>query len=119
VLYPDDSNTGHQECYALTINGETKRKLGTFAGDGGDTYTVPYGATIRVAVSNYNPNEIVYDDVNCNVYRNGALAASGYRGTEYTFSLTGDVDIDFRWYIAGSLVTFDARSWWDCYITTI
>ena len=115
-LYGDDE-TGHMECYALYINGELKPKFGTFAEGSETSYAVPYGATIRVVVSNYNPSEVLYDDVDCDVYYNGVNVASGYRGTEYTFTLTGSVTIDFRWKIAGSLVTFDAKSWEDCYIT--
>ena len=110
------NETGHMECYALYINGELKPKFGTFAEGSITSYRVPYGATIRVVVSNYNPSELTYDDVNCDVYRNGVSVASGYRGTEYTFVLRNNVDIDFRWKIAGSIPTFDARSWEDCYI---
>lgn len=116
-LYGDDE-TGHQECYALYINGELKPKFGDFSDGSSTTYSVPYGSTIRVVVSNYNPTELTYDDVDCNVYWNGTLVSSGYRGTEYTFTLTCNVTIDFWWEIAGSLVTFDAQSWEDCYITT-
>lgn len=114
-----DNETGHQECYALYINGELKPKFGTFAQGSNVTYEVPYGATIRVVVSNYNPSELLYDDVNCDVYWNGVSVAKGYRGTEYTFNLPGNIDVDFRWKIAGSLATFDAQSWEDCYITTL
>lgn len=116
-LYGDDE-TGHMECYALYINGELKPKFGTFAEGSTATYYIPYGSTMRVVVSNYNPTELTYDDVDCDVYWNGSNVASGYRGTEYTFALTCNVTIDFRWKIAGSLVTFDMRSWEDCYITT-
>lgn len=116
-LYGSDE-TGHMECYALYIDGELKPKFGTFADGSSTTYYVPYGSTIRVVVSNYNPTEVTYDDCNCDVYWNGTNVASGYRGTEYTFALTSDVTIDFRWKIAGSVTTFDMRSWEDCYITT-
>lgn len=118
IIYTDDE-TGHKECYALYINGELKPKFGTFASGSSTTYALPYGTTIKVAVSNYNPSELLYDDINCDVYWNGTSVAKGYRGTEYTFTLTGNVDIDFRWKIAGSLATFDAQSWEDCYITTM
>lgn len=116
-LYGSDE-TGHKECYALYINGELKPKFGTFANGSETTYYIPYGSTIRVVVSNYNPTEFTYDDVDCDVYFNGANVASGYRGTEYTFSLTTHTTIDFRWKIAGSIVNFNMRSWEDCYITT-
>ena len=116
-LYGDDE-TGHKECYALYINGELKPKFGTFASGNVVTYSVPYGSTIRVVVSNYNPTELTYDDVDCDVYLNGANVASGYRGTEYTFTLKSNVTIDFQWEIAGSIITFNAKSWEDCYITT-
>lgn len=118
IIYTDDE-TGHKECYALYINGELKPKFGTFASGSSTTYALPYGTTIKVAVSNYNPTEIFYDDINCDVYWNGTSVSKGYRGTEYTFTLTGNVDIDFRWKIAGSQATFNAQSWEDCYITTM
>lgn len=121
VLYPDDKNTGHQECYALTIAGETKRKLGTFAADGGDVYTYPYGTRISVMVTDYHGANSVdstfYDHHDGTVYKNGVAQASG-RPVTWSFDLTSNVDIEFRWEIAGSLVTLDAQSWWDCYITT-
>ena len=116
-IYGDDE-TGHMECYALYINGELKPKFGTFANGSVATYQVPYGATIKVVVSNYNPTELTYDDVDCDVYWNGSSVSSGYRGTEYAFTLTSDIIIDFQWKIAGSLATLDAKSWEDCYITT-
>lgn len=116
-LYGDDE-TGHQECYNLYINGELKPKFGTFASGSSTTYTVPYGSTIRVVVSNYNGGEFLYDDKDCSVYLNGTRVANGYRGTEYTFTLTGNTTVDFWWEIAGSLATFNAQSWEDCYITT-
>ncbi len=117
-LYGSDE-TGHKECYALYINGELMPKFGTFAEGSSTTYYLPYGTTIKVAVSNYNPTELTYDDVNCDVYWNGTSVSKGYRGTEYTFALANHLDIDFRWKIAGSLATFDARSWEDCHITTM
>ena len=117
-LYNDDE-TGHMECYALYINGELMPKLGKFNEGNRPVYNVPYGSTVKVVVSNYNPTELTYDDVDCTVYWNGATVARGYRGTEYTFTLTNDVLIDFWWEIAGSLITFDAQSWEDCYITTL
>lgn len=116
-LYGDDE-TGHKECYALYIDGELKPKFGTFAESSPITYQMPYGTTVRVVVSNYNPTELTYDDVNCDVYWNGTSVSKGYRGTEYTFALASNVTVDFRWKIAGSLATFDMQSWEDCYITT-
>lgn len=117
-LYTDDE-TGHMECYNLYINGELMPKLGKFSEGNSPTYYVPYGTTVRVVVSNYNPTELTYDDCDCDIYWNGANVASGYRGTEYTFALNCNVLVDFQWKIAGSLVTLDAQSWEDCYITTI
>lgn len=117
VIFTDDE-TGHKECYALYINGELMPKFSTFAESSPITYQVPYGTTVKVVVSNYNPTELIYDDIDCDVYWNGENVASGYRGTEYTFALTCNVTIDFRWKIAGSQATFDAQSWEDCYITT-
>lgn len=116
-LYGDDE-TGHMECYALYINGELMPKLGKFSDGNRPTYQVPYGSTIKVVVSNYNPSELIYDDATCDIYWNGTSIKSGYRGTEYEFTLTSHLIIDFRWKIAGSLATFDAQSWEDCYITT-
>lgn len=121
VLYPDDSNTGHQECYALTIAGETKRKLGTFAADSGDVYSYPYGTTVTVMVTDYHGADSIestfYDHHDGTIYKNGAAQAVG-RPATWSFNLTSNVDIKFVWEIAGSLPTFDAQSWWDCYITT-
>lgn len=118
TIYTNDE-TGHMECYALYINGELMPKLGKFSDGNSPTYYVPYGTIVRVVVSNYNPTELTYDDVDCDVYWNGTSVASGYRGTEYTFSLERNVEIEFQWKIAGSLATFDARSWEDCYITEV
>lgn len=113
-----DNETGHMECYELYINGSLMPKFGTFASGSSTVYYLPYGTTIRVRVSNYNPSELIYDDATCDVYWNGISVSNGYRGTEYTFTLTGNVTIDFRWKIAGSVATFNAKSWEDCYITT-
>lgn len=116
-LYGDDE-TGHQECYALWIDGEEQPDFGTFASGSERTILKPYGSRIKVVVSNYNPNEISYDNCDCDVYWNGVKVASGYRGTSYEFTLTCDITVDFRWKLAGSLITFNAQSWEDCYITT-
>ena len=113
-----DNETGHQECYALWIDGQEQADFGTFASGSERTILRPYGSRVGVVVSNYNPSELTYDDCNCDVYWNGTNVASGYRGTNYTFTLTSDVTVEFQWKIAGSLVTFDARSWEDCYIVT-
>lgn len=115
----DDNNTGHQECYALSINGVQQRKLSTFANDDGDVYWYPYGTLVKVEVSNYNDSELWYDDVDCDVYWNGTSVSKGYRETEYEFSLGNHIDIDFQWEIAGSLLSLDMQSWWDCYIRTL
>ena len=115
-LYGDDE-TGHMECYALFINGQEMPDLGKFSENRVPVHTVAYGSTIRVVVSHYKANNIAYKTADCGVYMNGSQVASGSGGTEYTFTLTGNVTIDFRWKIAGSLVTFDAKSWEDCYIT--
>ena len=116
-LYGSDE-TGHMECYELYINGELKPKFGTFASGSRAVYQVPYGSTIRVVVSNYNATELLYDDVDCDIYWDGVSVSRGYRRAEYTFILKGPITIDFRWKVAGSLATFDAKSWEDCYITT-
>lgn len=116
-LYGQDE-TGHMECYALWIAGTEMPDLGKFSDNNVPVYSYPYGTRVGVVLSNYNPNELLYDDCNCDVYMNGVNVASGYRGTAYEFTLTSDVVIDFRWKVAGSLATFNARSWEDCYITT-
>lgn len=115
-LYGSDE-TGHMECYALYINGELKPKFGTFAQGSSTTYYVPYGSSIMVWVDDYVANEITYDSKDCIVYWNGSAVHQGHPAY-HTFTLTGDTTIDFRWKIAGSLVTFNAQSWEDCYITT-
>jgi hypothetical protein len=117
-LYGDDE-TGHMECYALWIAGTEMPDLGRFSDYNTPTYYRPYGTRVGVVVSNYNPSELIYDDCTCDVYMNGVNVASGYRGTAYEFTLTSDVVIEFRWKIAGSVATFDAKSWEDCYITTL
>ena len=118
VIYTDNE-TGHMECYALWIAGWEAPDLGKFSDNNSPIYYLPYGTKIGVVVSNYNPTELVYDDVDCDVYWNGVSVSRGYRGTNYTFDLTCDVLIDFQWKIAGSIPTRDARSWEDCYITTL
>lgn len=116
-LYGNDE-TGHQECYALWIDGVEQADFGTFAEGSERVIYKPYGSSVGVVVSNYNPTEITYDDCDCDIYWNDTNVASGYRGTNYTFKLTCNVTVDFRWKIAGSLATFDMRSWEDCYIYT-
>ena len=116
VYGPDE--TGHMECYALWIEGSEMPDLGKFSEGRVPVYYHPYGTRVGVVVTNYNPDETFYDDCNCDIYVNGVNVASGYRGTAYEFTLTGNVTVEFVWKIAGSLVTFDARSWEDCYITT-
>ena len=116
-LYGDDE-TGHMECYALYINGQEMPDLGMFSDNNAPVYTVAKNSTIRVVVSHYKANSIAYKDADCGVYMNGSQVASGTGGTEYTFTLTGDTTVEFQWKIAGSLVTLNAKSWEDCYITT-
>lgn len=114
----DNDETGHMECYALYINGELKPKFGTFNETSPITYVVPAGATIRVVCDDYRENDWSTKTGTCDVYWNGTSVANGYGGTEYTFTLTSNITVDFRWKISGSHVSFDARSWEDCYITT-
>ena len=115
-LYGNDE-TGHKESYELYINGELKPKFGTFANSSTITYSVPYGSTIKVAVNDYRANDFAYKNKDARVYYNGSQVAIG-QPAQYSFSLTGNTTVDFRWKIAGSLITFDAQSWEDCYITT-
>lgn len=117
-LYGDDE-TGHMECYALWIDGEEQADFGKFSDGSQRIIKRPYNARVGVVVSNYNPSEITYDDCDCTVYLNNNPVASGYRGTSWEFDLKSDVIVDFQWKIAGSLATFDAQSWEDCYITTL
>lgn len=117
LLYPDDKNTGHQECYDLWIDGQQMPDFGVFT-NAVTEYKLPYNAHIGVVVSSYNPSEITYDDATCSVYWNGEVVASGHGGTSYLFHLDRNITIDFRWKIAGSIATFNAQSWEDCHITT-
>ena len=117
ILFGDDE-TGHMECYELWINGQMMEKLGKFSENRVPVYSYPYGTRVGVVVRNYNASEITYDDCDCAVYFNGAEVARGYRGTAYEFTLTSDTTVEFQWKIAGSLPTFNAKSWEDCYITT-
>ena len=117
TLFGDDE-TGHQESYALYINGVEMPDFSTFASGSITAYSVPIGSSIRVVVSDYKDNDIFYADGTCDVYWNGVSQVSG-RTAEHTFTLDRDIDIDFRWKIAGSLMTADAESWEDCYIKTL
>lgn len=114
-----NGETGHKECYALYINGVEMPDLGTF-NEGGQLYSVPYGSRVGVIVKNYNPTDLTYDDVNCNIYWNDRMnpIKTGYKETSYEFTLTEDVIINFTWKIDGSIPTQDAKSWEDCYIST-
>ena len=116
LIYGNDE-TGHMECYALTINGEEKPKLGRFDSNTVYTYRVPYGSTITVYCSDYHAG-IQYNHKDCTIYYNDVAKASSEQ-TAWTFTLTENLDINFVWKVAGSLITFDAQSWWDCYITTM
>lgn len=119
-LYTDDE-TGHKECYALWIDGTEQADFGKFSEGVERVIPVQYGKRVGVIVSGYNPSELIYDDADTDVYWNGVSVAQGYgnRAAIYEFTLTGDVIIEFQWKIAGSLATFDAKSWEDCYITTL
>lgn len=115
-LYGNDE-TGHMECYYLNINGEEMPKFGKFSEGSSVTYHLPYGTAIYVWVDDYVGNEATYNSKDCNVYLNGVSVHMGHPAY-YVFNLAADTVIDFRWKIAGSLVTFDAQSWEDCHITT-
>ena len=120
VIFGNDE-TGHQECYELWISGlgnAPQPKFGKFSEGSVREYTLPYGTPLGVVVRCYNGNEIQYDDADCRVYVNDSIVSSGYRVATYDFTLTGNMTIDFRWKIDGTVVTFDAQSWEDCYITT-
>jgi uncharacterized repeat protein (TIGR02543 family) len=111
-----DDETGHQECYALKIGGVMMRKLGKFSEDSGDVYSYPYGTLIEVAVNDYNGG-LFYKDIDADIYYNGVSKACG-QPAYWSFNLACNVDIEFRWKIAGSVISFNAQSWEDCYITT-
>lgn len=119
TIYTDDE-TGHMECYALWIDGWEAPDLGKFNENRVETYYYPYGTRVGVVVSGYNPSEITYDDADTDIYWNGVSVAQGYGDSPatYEFDLTSDVTIEFQWKIAGSIPTFNAKSWEDCYITT-
>lgn len=119
IIYTDDE-TGHQECYALWIEGNKMPALGKFNEGRVETYIHPYGTRVGVVVSGYNPTELTYDDADTDIYWNGVSVAQGYgdRAAMYEFTLTSDITVDFQWKVAGSLATLDAKSWEDCYITT-
>lgn len=112
----DNDNTGPKECYELYINGELQRKLSSFADDDGEVYYLPYGTEIKVMVT-YKDGGTGYTSHNGRIYWNGERIVSA--STAYhTWNLTTNTDIKFEWVIAGSWVTLNAQSWWDCYITT-
>lgn len=118
--------TGHSECYALYINGVEMKDFSGFNKDTTsyqDVCSVPYGSQIVVNVKDYNGDglgKIAYDEAYCGIYMDG-VSQQGEGAKQdlwYGFTLTSDVEIDFRWKIAGLLTTLNARSWEDCYITT-
>lgn len=114
----DNSNTGPMDCYALRIGGTDKEiepKLGAFTNDA-VTYEVEYGTQIEVLVT-YKDGGTGYKSHNGRIYWNGEKIVDASTAC-YTWNVTADTDIRFDWVIAGSLVTLNARSWWDCYITT-
>lgn len=117
-LYGDD-NEGHPDCYALYIEGDDgfKPKFDSFESPP-ISYAVQYGKAIGVGVNDYIGDELLYDNANCGIYLNGKMVCTGYRHAEFSFYLTSHTTIDFRWKISGSLLTANAQSWYDCYITT-
>ena len=127
--------TGHNECYSLYINGVEITDLDALGFNTSTTsfqeiYSVPYNSYIVVNVRDYHgewPYEGLYTDARCDVYFDGVQQSpadgSSYQDFWYGFSLKSDVEIDFRWKIAGSLLgAFNggekAKSFEDCYITT-
>lgn len=133
--------SGHSECYALYINGI---EMPDFAGFNTsqtsyeDIYSVPYGADLVINVKNYIGDSSIgipgtdinlsslYQNANCHVYVNGT-DVSGWEGSRqdlrYAISATCDMEIDFRWFIEGTLAGAfyggtKAKSWENCYITT-
>lgn len=124
-LYGNDE-TGHQECYALWIAGTEQGDFGKFSEGIERKISVAYGTSVGVVAGRFMLNDVLYNDVTTNVYLNGVSVAQGQYDYDpwgihpalYNFTLLGDVTIEFQWKIAGSLVTFDAQSWEDCYITT-
>ena len=123
-LYPNEGNTGHQECYELWIGGRNDNpqpKFGNFSDGEVKEYMLPYNNRVGIVTRHYKESGLsgyLYKDADCGIYFNGEMVASGTGEALYDFSLTSNITIDFRWKISGSLVTADARSWEDCYITT-
>lgn len=117
-LYGDDE-TGHMECYELWIDGVQQEKLGKFNENKILELKRAYGTPIGFVCRCYNPDELTYDDKTCRIYVNDVERASGYREVAWNYpgGVPGNMIIDFRWKIAGSLATFNAQSWEDCHIT--
>lgn len=133
--------SGHSECYALYINGiemDDFEGFNTSQTSYEDIYSVPYGAYLVINVKNYLGDSTIgipgtdvnlsslYQNANCHVYVNGT-DASGWEGSRqdlwYAISATCDMEIDFRWFIEGTLAGAlyggtKAKSWENCYITT-
>lgn len=91
-------------------------KFGDFKDGTVKTYQLPYGASMGAVVKCYNPLDLLYDDTNCYIYWNGEYLKHGWGKANLDFKCTGNMTIEFRWRIAGSLLERNARSWYDCYI---
>jgi hypothetical protein len=121
-----NDETGHQECYALAINGEIMPKFGKFSEGSVSEYWCPYNSAIAVWVASYEPEGDVLNQwlpTDCTVYINGAVAPSAEgmlpvgNPAYYAILVQSDTEVDFRWKTHGKPETFNARSWEDCYIT--
>lgn len=118
-----NDETGHKECYALWIDGVEQDDFGKFSEGSQRKISVAYGTRVGVVCGCYKKNDLQYDDAPADIYFNGENVTQRFEdGTTayYEFNVQGDMTIDFRWKIAGSLINIppDAQSWEDCYITT-
>lgn len=116
--------SGHGQCYGLWVNGVEMPDFEGFNDSNSsyeDVYSVPYGSQITVKVSDYTGEGLwsnFYNHKDCQVILNGVQQAGGKQNLEYGFTLTCDMEIDFRWQVAGTLINTTAQSWEDCYMTT-
>lgn len=118
--------SGHGQCYGLWVNGVEMPDFDGFNDSKSsyeDVYSVPYNSHISVNVKDYTGEGLwsnFYNHADCHVYLNG-IDQSG-EGTRqdfwHGFNITCDMEIDFRWQVAGTLVNATAQSWEDCYMTT-
>lgn len=118
--------SGHSQCYGLWVNDIEMPDLPGFDDNNRvreTFYSVPYGSWITVNVKDFTGDSIaglVYNRSDCHVYLNGN--DQSYEGSRqdlwYGFTITCDMEIDFKWQVEGSLLTANAQSWENCHMTT-